>query len=158
MIWDAIVLIMTSLRHYVITLSWRGSSVMNLWIHLNTLKYRQNGRHCAADIVKLIFIIDSSMFIKISLRYYLRGQWILKSTLGQFRACGGPGDKPLSEPSWPSFNNGWRKYLLLGLDEITLLGVDSLHQASVRSNVCLWGVTLAVCLELMLYRMKCICQ
>ena len=66
---------------------------------LNTLRLRQNGRHFADDISKCIFLNENVwFFIKISLKFVLKGQINKVPSLVQIMAWRRPGDKPLSEP------------------------------------------------------------
>ena len=66
---------------------------------INSLKPRQNGRHFADDIFKLIFLNENvSISIKISLKFIPRGPIHNIPALVQIMAWRRLGDKPLSEP------------------------------------------------------------
>ena len=66
---------------------------------LNTLRPRQNGRHFADDIFKLIFLNENVWIsIKISLKFVPQGSINNIPTLVQIMAWRRPGDKPLSGP------------------------------------------------------------
>ena len=66
---------------------------------VNTLRPRQNGRHFADDIFKLIFFKDNAWnSIEISLKFVPKGPINNISTLIQIMAWRRPGDKPLFEP------------------------------------------------------------
>ena len=66
---------------------------------LNTLRPRQNGRHCADDIFKCI-LLNENVWIpnKISLKFVPKGPINNIPSLVQIMAWRRPGDKPLSEP------------------------------------------------------------
>ena len=67
------------------------------WV--NTLRPRQNGRHFADDIFKLIFVNENIWIpIKISLKFVPKGSINNIPALVQIMAWRRPGDKPLSEP------------------------------------------------------------
>ena len=66
---------------------------------VNTLKPRQNGRHCADDTFKRIFVNENfRILIEISLKFVPKGPINNISALVQIMAWRRPGDKPLSEP------------------------------------------------------------
>ena len=66
---------------------------------VNTLRPRQNGRHCADDIFKRIFFNENVWIsIKISLKFVPKGPINNIPALVQIMAWRRPGDKPLSEP------------------------------------------------------------
>ena len=67
------------------------------WV--NTLRPRQNGRHCADDIFKCI-LLNGNVWIpnKISLKFVAKGPINNIPSLVQIMAWRRPGDKPLSEP------------------------------------------------------------
>ena len=65
---------------------------------INTLRPKQNGRHFAEDIFKLIFLNENEwILIKISLKFVPKGQINNIPSLFQMMAWHRPGDKPLSE-------------------------------------------------------------
>ena len=66
---------------------------------LNTLRPRQNGRHCADDMFKCIFLNENVwILIEISLKFVPKGSINNDPALFQTMAWRRPGDKPLSEP------------------------------------------------------------
>ena len=71
----------------------------NLWIHINTLRPRQNGHYFAGDIFKCIFLNENALILfKISLKFVPK-VWIDNiPALVQIMAWRRPGDKQLSEP------------------------------------------------------------
>ena len=70
----------------------------NLWIFINTLRPRQNGRHFPDDIFKCIFLNENVWIsIKISLKFVPGGPNNNFPALVQIMAWRRPGDKPWSE-------------------------------------------------------------
>ena len=70
-----------------------------IYMIINTLRPRQNGRHFAIDIFKCIFSNENVWIpIKISLKLVTQGPINNISTLVRIMAWRQPGDKPLSEP------------------------------------------------------------
>ena len=68
-------------------------------IYTNTLGPRQNGRHFADDIFKLIFLNENAWIpIKISLKFVPQGPINNIPALVQIIAWRRPGEKPLSGP------------------------------------------------------------
>ena len=66
---------------------------------VNTLRWRQNGRHFADDTFKRIFLNENvRIAIKISLTFVPRGPINNIPSLVQIMAWHRPGEKPLSEP------------------------------------------------------------
>ena len=73
--------------------------VATLFISVNTLRPRQNGRHSTDDIFKCIFLNENVwILLKISLKFVLKGPINNIPSLVQIMAWRRPGDKPLSEP------------------------------------------------------------
>ena len=71
----------------------------NLWIHINTLRPRQNGRYFTDDIFKWIFLNENALIsVKISLKFVPKVRIDNIPALVQIMAWGRLGDKPLSEP------------------------------------------------------------
>ena len=65
----------------------------------NTLRPKQNGRHCSDDIFKCIFFNENAWIsIKISLKFVPKGPINKIPALVQIMAWRWSGDKPLSEP------------------------------------------------------------
>ena len=72
---------------------------MYLWHVFNTLRPRQNGRHCTDDTFKRFFVNGNvRILIEISLKFFPKGPIINIPALVQIMAWRRPGDKPLSEP------------------------------------------------------------
>ena len=70
-----------------------------LWLAINTLRPRQNGRHFPDDILKWIFLNENIWIsIKMSLKFVSRGSINNIPALVRIMAWRLPGDKPLSEP------------------------------------------------------------
>ena len=68
------------------------------WV-FNTLRPRQDGRHCPDDIFKRIFMNENTWIsIKISLKFVPKGPINNIPALVQIMASRQTGDKPLSEP------------------------------------------------------------
>ena len=66
---------------------------------LNKMRQRQNGRYCADNIFKCIFLNENVwIVIKISLKLIPKGPINNIPALVQIMAWRQPGDKPLSEP------------------------------------------------------------
>ena len=96
----------SSISPYIVTI---GHNVSNTGLHqiknhcygssVNTLRLRQNGRHFPDDIFKCIFLNEnSSISIKISLKFVPKGPINNIPALIQIMAWRRSGDKPLSEP------------------------------------------------------------
>ena len=67
-------------------------------VTVNTLRQRQNGRQFPDDIFKCFFLNENELIlIKISLKFYPKGQIDNIPSLVQIMAWRRPGDKPLSE-------------------------------------------------------------
>ena len=72
---------------------------MRVWLNVNTLRPRPNGRHFADDIFKCIFLNENVWIpIKISMKFVPKGPINNIPSLVQIMAWHRPGDKPLSEP------------------------------------------------------------
>ena len=70
-----------------------------IYLLLNTLRPRQDGRHFPDDIFKCIFFNENVWIsIKISLKFVPKGPINNIPSLVQIMAWRRPGDKPLSEP------------------------------------------------------------
>ena len=70
-----------------------------LYLVVNTLRLRQNGRHFPYDIFKNIFLNENVwILIKISLTFVPKGPVNNNLALVQIMAWRRSGDKPLSEP------------------------------------------------------------
>ena len=71
----------------------------HIWVWLNTLRPRQNGRHFADDVFKCIFLNENVwILLKILLKFVPKGPINNIPALVQIMAWRRPGDKPLSEP------------------------------------------------------------
>ena len=74
-------------------------SLLTLFLHINTLRPRKNGRHFPDDHFKCIFLNENVwILIKISLKFVPKGPINNNPALVQIMAWRRPGDKPLSEP------------------------------------------------------------
>ena len=118
-------------------------------VEVNTLKPRQNGRHCIDDIFKWIFLNENVRFpTKISLKFVPKGLINNIPLLAQIMAWCRPGDKPLSEPMMvilsthicvtrPQWVNAWTNnyipqknmvgYLSISLSQLTHWGRDKMN-------------------------------
>ena len=77
----------------------RSLSVEGHYEAVNTLRWRQNGRHFPDDIFKWIFLNENgSVLIDISLKFVHNGQINNIPALGQIMAWRRSCDKPLSDP------------------------------------------------------------
>ena len=73
-------------------------SRQSLWLLINTLRPRQNGRHFADDTFKRIFLKENvRISIKISLKFVPKSPIDNIPSLFQIMACCWAGNKPLSE-------------------------------------------------------------
>ena len=85
------------LRYWWQTIIWHN--MFSLEFIFNTLRPRQNGRHCPDDVFKCNFLNkDVWIPIKISLNFVSKGPINNIPALVQIMAWRRPGDKPLSEP------------------------------------------------------------
>ena len=106
---------------------WSRSMTPNGFIKqqwVNSLRPRQNRRHFADDVFKVIFLNENVWIsINISLKFVPRGPINSIPTLVQIMAWRRPGDKPLSEPmmvrlptyiciTGPQWVNAWCKFLV----------------------------------------------
>ena len=70
-----------------------------MYMYINSLRPRPNGRQFPDDIFKCIFLTENVIIsIKISLKFVPKGSINNIATLVQITAWRRPGDKPLSEP------------------------------------------------------------
>ena len=73
--------------------------IPKIYISVNTLRPRQNGRHFADDMFKCIFSNENVWIpVEISLKFVPKGSINNNPALVQIMAWRRPGDKPLSEP------------------------------------------------------------
>ena len=80
-------------------LNYSTMPIHGMWIMLNTLRLRQNGRRFADDTFKRIFLNENVRISnKISLKFVPKGPINNNPALVQIMAWRQPGDKPLSEP------------------------------------------------------------
>ena len=78
--------------------------VWSVFVFVNTLRPRQNGRRFADDTFKRIFLNENIRnSIKISLKFVRKGPINNNPALVQIMAWRRPGDKPLSAPMLVSF-------------------------------------------------------
>ena len=82
-----------------------------LYICLNTLRPRQNGRRFADDTFKCIFLnANVRISIKISQRFVPKDPINNNPELAQIMAWRRTGDKPLSEPMMTQFNDAYMRH------------------------------------------------
>ena len=82
------------------------------WQPINTLRPRQNGRRCADDTSKHVFLNqNATISIKISLKFVPKGPINNIPALVQIMAWRRPGDKPLSEPMVTYLNDAYMCHL-----------------------------------------------
>ena len=114
----------------------------------NTLRPRQNGRHYADDIFKCIFLNEHVWFpIKISLKFFPKGQINKIPALVKIMAWRRPGAKPLSEPMMVNLTTHicvirpqWVKLVVLVVSRVShfIMSVESWFQVwCCRSD---WGI------------------
>ena len=76
-----------------------GPGKWNLFILINTLRPRQNGRYFTDDVFKWIFLNENAWIsLKISLKFVPKVRINNIPAMVQIMAWRRPGDKPLSEP------------------------------------------------------------
>ena len=97
--------------------------IKTVWLLVNTLRPRQNGRHFPNDIFKRIFLNeDVWISLNISLKFVPKARGNNVPALVQIMALRRPGDKPLSDPMTLSSPThiciNWRIYASLGLNEL----------------------------------------
>ena len=126
------------------------------WLHFNTSRPRQNGRHFADDIFKCIFLDENARIsLKISLTFVPKVRINNIPALVQIMAWRRPGDKPLSEPMMVSLlthicvtRPQWVKhgsYLMVYsswwscLSHRTIMTADDLVPYSTRSSAATMG-------------------
>ena len=78
------------------------------FLHVNTLRPKQNGRHFADEILKCTFLKENVWIpIQISLKFIPKGTTKNIPALFQTMAWRRPGDKPLSEPMMAYFADAY---------------------------------------------------
>ena len=97
--WIARLLLGSALNREIGMVAALRSLAAAVFVILNTLRPRQNGRHFADDTFKHIFLNENvRISIKISLKFVPKGPFNNNSALVQIMAWRRPGDKPLFEP------------------------------------------------------------
>ena len=77
---------------------------MQIYLHLNTLRSRQNGRRFPDDIFQCIFLYENVLiWTKVSVQFIPKGPINNIPDLFQIMGWCRSGDKPLSEPMMSSF-------------------------------------------------------
>ena len=116
---------------------------MESFTHVNSLRPRENDRRFADDVFKCIFLNENVWIpIKISLKFVPKGPINYIRALVQIMAWRRTGDKPLSEPMMPKFNDAYMRHS----------ASMSLHPKSKSYYLCItWKNGIHSCLHFVFY-------